>query len=281
MKLAYNSNGWRGRSLEATVETLARLGYDAIEITPQHDQFAPESWSQAEAERISNVVAASGLSISNLHAGAGDLLGADIAHEPSLISLSAGDRARRLDLNRRAIDFAAALGTDLVCFTSGPLPPLASVSDSWQRLADGTMECLAHATPRGIRIAIEPEPELLIRSSLDFLQLYRRLGCPAGLGLNLDIGHAQVTYEDTPAVIREFAPLLWHVHVEDIAGRVHKHLIPGQGQVDFHGIGKALTAIGYTGAASIELMDHSAQAEDVARHCMAVLQTWRRSPRAA
>jgi sugar phosphate isomerase/epimerase len=71
------------------------------------------------------------------------------------------------------------------------------------------------------------------------------------------------------------------VHIEDIAGRVHKHLIPGQGQVDFHGIGKALTAIGYTGAASVELMDHSGQAEDVARYCMAVLQTWRRSSRAA
>jgi sugar phosphate isomerase/epimerase len=280
MKLAYNSNGWRGRSLEVTAEILARLGYDAIELCPQRDQFGPETWSQAEAERISTIVSSAGLHVSNLHVGASDLLGT-APHEPSLISLPADDRARRLDLNRRAIDFAAALGTDLVCFTSGPLPNRASAGDSWQRLADGVMECLAHAAAQRIRIAIEPEPELFIRGSMDFLELYRRLGCPAGLGLNLDIGHAHVLYEDTVAIIREFAPLLWHVHVEDIAGRVHKHLIPGQGQVDFHGIGKALAAIGYTGAASIELMDHSDQAEDVARHCMAVLQTWRRSARAA
>jgi sugar phosphate isomerase/epimerase len=281
MKLAYNSNGWRGRSLEVIAETLARLGYDAIELSPQRDQFGPEIWLPAEAERIRKVVSNAGLQISNLHVGAGDILGTDTAHEPSLISLSADDRARRLDLNRRAIDFAAALGTDLICFTSGPLPSRASAGDSWQRLADGVVECLAHAAAHGIRIAIEPEPELFIRGSMDFLELYRRLGCPAGLGLNLDIGHAQVLYEDTTAIIREFAPLLWHVHVEDIAGRVHKHLIPGQGQVDFHGIGKALAGIGYTGAASIELMDHSDQAEDVARHCMAVLQTWRRSAWAA
>jgi sugar phosphate isomerase/epimerase len=147
MKLAYNSNGWRGRSLEVTAEILAHLGYDAIEITPQHDQFAPESWSQAEAERISNVVAASGLSISNLHAGAGDLLGADIAHEPSLISLSAGNRARRLDLNRRAIDFAAALGTDLVCFTSGPVPNRAAVIS----------ESLADFTTPGVVVELDPD----------------------------------------------------------------------------------------------------------------------------
>jgi sugar phosphate isomerase/epimerase len=281
MKLAYNSNGWRGRSIAATAEALARLGYDAIELSPQRDQFGPETWSQAEAERISTIVSNAGLQICNLHVGASDLLGADILHEPWLISRSADDRGRRLDLNRRAIDFAAALGTNLVCFTSGPLPPLASAGESWQRLADGVMECLAHAAAHGIRIAIEPEPELFIRSSMDFLELYRRLGCPAGLGLNLDIGHAHVLYEDTVAIIREFAPLLWHVHVEDIAGRMHKHLIPGQGQVDFHGIGKALAGIGYTGAASIELMDHSDQAEDVARHCIAVLQTWRRSARAA
>ena len=281
MKLAYNSNGWRGRALQVTTQTLARLGYDAIEISPQRDQFASDTWSSAEAERISTIVSDAGLEISNLHVGASDLLGTDIPHEPSLISLSADDRARRLDLNRRAIDFAAALGTDLVCFTSGPLPNRASVGDSWQRLADGVTECLAHAAAHGVRIAIEPEPELFVRSSMDFLELYRRLGCPSGLGLNLDIGHAQVVYEDTIAVIREFAPLLWHVHVEDIAGRMHKHLIPGQGQVDFHGIGKALAGIGYTGAASIELMDHSDQAEEVARHCMAVLRTWRRSARAA
>jgi L-ribulose-5-phosphate 3-epimerase len=225
MKLAYNSNGWRGRLLEATVETLARLGYDAIELSPQHDQLPPETWSQADAERISKIVSDAGLQICNLHVGAGNLLGSDNPHEPSLISLFPDDRVRRLDLNRRAIDFAAALGTDLVCFTSGPLPNRASVSDSWQRLADGVRECLSHAAANSIRIAIEPEPELFIRSSLDFLELYRRLGCPAGLGLNLDIGHAQVLYEDTIAIIREFAPLLWHVHVEDIAGRVHKHLM--------------------------------------------------------
>jgi hydroxypyruvate isomerase len=280
MKLAYNSNGWRGRSLEVAVETLARLGYDAIELSPQRDQFGLETWSQAEAERISTIVSNAGLQVCNLHVGASNLLGT-APHEPSLISLSAGDRAGRLDLNRRAIDFAAALGTDLVCFTSGPLPTRASAGDSWQRLADGVMACLAHAAAHGIRIAIEPEPELFVRSGFDFLELYRRLGCPSGFGLNLDIGHAQVIYEDTTAIIREFAPLLWHVHVEDIGGRMHKHLIPGQGQVDFHGIGKALAAIGYSGAASVELMDHSDQAEDVARHCMAVLQTWRRSARAA
>jgi sugar phosphate isomerase/epimerase len=281
MKLAYNSNGWRGHSIETTVDTLSRLGYDAIELSPQRDQLAPAGWTQAEAERISKVVADSGMQISNLHAGARDLLSAGAPYEPSLISIAANDRARRLDLNRRAIDFAAALGTDLVCLTSGVLPDRASVSDSWKRLVEGVAECLAYAATAGIRIAIEPEPELFVRSCVDFLELYRRLGCPAGLGLNLDIGHAQVIYEDTPAVIREFAPLLWHVHVEDIAGRVHKHLIPGQGQVDLHGIGKALAGMGYSGAASIELMDHSDEAEEVARHAMAVLQTWRRSAREA
>jgi|EndMetStandDraft_5_1072996.scaffolds.fasta_scaffold279575_2 sugar phosphate isomerase/epimerase len=281
MKLAYNSNGWRGHSIETIVEALSRLGYDAIELSPQRDQLAPESWTQAEAERISRIVANAGLQISNLHAGAHDLLKHDAPHEPSLMSISATERAHRLDLNRRAIDFAAALGTDLVCVTSGRLPNQASVDGSWQRLVDGIADCLAHAATHNIRIAVEPEPELFIRSCVDFLALYRQLGCPPGLGLNLDIGHAQVIYEDTPAIIREFAPLLWHVHVEDIAGRAHKHLIPGQGQIDFHGIGKALTDIGYIGAASVELMDHSAQAENVARHCMAVLQSWRRSVGAA
>ena len=277
MKFAYNTNGWRGHTIEATIQALSSLGYDAIEIAPQADKLSPDSWAAEEARRIRTLAADAGLTICNLHAGARDLLDSRFPHEPSLISTSANDRSRRLILIQRAIDFAAELGTDLVCITSGPLPQRCSIHDARQRLKDGLHECLAYADQRRIRLAIEPEPELFVRLCLDFLDVHQALGTPGNLGLNLDIGHAQVMYEDTPAIIRELSELLWHVHFEDIANRVHEHLPPGRGQVDFHAVGRALSDIGYAGAVSVELMNHSHQAVEMAINCLAVMRTWRRS----
>jgi len=277
MKFGYNTNGWQGTAIDTAIDRLARLGYEAVEIAPLRDQLGPESWTSTEASRIRRLVADSGMIVSNLHAGVRGL----IADEHALISVAPVSRAIRVDLIERAVDFAAELGTDLVCVTSGAIPQTSSIGDAWSRLVDGLEACAQYARPRGIRIALEPEPELFIKSVFEYLELRRRLGEGVEIGLNLDIGHSQCLFEDIPAIIQEVAPLIWHVHVEDIAARVHRHLVPGQGQVNFHSIGRALAETGYGRAVSMELMDHSAEAEEVARHSLAVMRTWRRSIRAA
>jgi len=188
MKFAYNSNGWRGTPIDRAIDRLARLGYEAIEIAPLRGQFGPESWTSAEASRLKRIVADASMTICNLHAGSRGL----IADEHALMAIAPASRAARIDLIQRAIDFAAALGTDLVCLTSGPLPLASSIGDAWSRLVDGLEVCAEYARPRGIRIALEPEPELFIKSVFEFLELRRRLGDWVEIGLNLDIGHSQL-----------------------------------------------------------------------------------------
>jgi sugar phosphate isomerase/epimerase len=194
MKFGYNTNGWRGRTFLETCEALSRHGYDAVELAPQQDEYAPKSWTPMEAHRLKQIAGDVGIEISNVHAGAKHLM-SRMPHEPSLISDMATDRVQRIEINKRAIDFAAELGTNLVCITSGMAPVRGSEHDSWQRLTDGVLACLDHARSCGVRIAIEPEPELFVSTSFDFLQLQQLTKTPENLGLNLDIGHAYVRYE--------------------------------------------------------------------------------------
>jgi sugar phosphate isomerase/epimerase len=45
-----------------------------------------------------------------------------------------------------------------------------------------------------------------------------------------------------------------HIHLEDIAAtRVHAHLVPGEGAIDFKDVLRSIKKIGYTGWVTIEL----------------------------
>ena len=56
-----------------------------------------------------------------------------------------------------------------------------------------------------------------------------------------------------------------HVHLEDIAPtRVHAHLIPGEGAIDFAAALRALDAVGYGGWVTIELYPYVANPDEAA-----------------
>jgi sugar phosphate isomerase/epimerase len=210
--------------------------------------------------------------ISNLHAGDRNLLGAN--GEPSFISSDAEGRTKRIRTSKDAIDLCAELGAEIAVVTSGALGNEMTISDSWRYLEDGIGDCIEHARRTGVLLLIEPEPELFIRSTFDFLTLFRSLDSPVGLGLNLDIGHSHCLFEDTPAVIRETQELLMHVHLEDISNRQHKHLMPGEGDVEFSPVRDALQDIGYSRCVSVELYDHFADPWKAARQAKEFLSSW-------
>jgi sugar phosphate isomerase/epimerase len=57
-----------------------------------------------------------------------------------------------------------------------------------------------------------------------------------------------------------------HVHLEDIGdNRVHQHLTPGKGAIDFASVFAALDAIAYTGWVTVELYPYETTAAGVAK----------------
>ena len=92
-----------------------------------------------------------------------------------------------------------------------------------------------------------------------------RMTSPA-VGLNFDIGHQYCVGEDPAESVKRLAKWVRHVHLEDIAAtRVHHHMIPGEGAIDFGPVLTALKDVGYQDWVTIELYtchenpDHAAK----------------------
>ncbi len=70
---------------------------------------------------------------------------------------TAAERARSLDDNRRAVDEAATLGTDVLVLVSGGLPVGSrDIDGARAQVADALGELGPYAGERGVRLAIEP-----------------------------------------------------------------------------------------------------------------------------
>jgi sugar phosphate isomerase/epimerase len=68
------------------------------------------------------------------------------------------------------------------------------------------------------------------------------------------MGHFFCVREDPADLIYKLAEHIGHFHLADIAHtRVHNHLIPGQGAIDFLSIFKAISEINYDGFITVEL----------------------------
>jgi sugar phosphate isomerase/epimerase len=104
-----------------------------------------------------------------------------------------------------------------------------------------------------VPILIEPEPELLIERFDQYLDFTSRIDSPM-IGLNFDIGHAYCVGEDPQDWVAKMASHTRHYHFEDIAAtRVHQHLVPGRGAIDFSATLAAIQKTGYTGWLTVEL----------------------------
>jgi sugar phosphate isomerase/epimerase len=136
---------------------------------------------------------------------------------------------------------------------------------------DELMPCLEVAEQCGVGLLIEPEPELLIERFDEYLEFAERIDSPR-LGLNFDIGHAYCVSEEPQEWIPRMAAHTVHYHLEDIAAtRVHAHLIPGRGAIDFDATLAAIVATGYEGWLTVELYPYIASPDDAAREARAFL----------
>lgn len=259
---------------------LADLGYVGVAITPDVGQLDPYHLKPGEVADVRALAQDLGLSLA-VETGARFLLDPRKKHRPTLLEESAAERARRADFLRRSIDLAAELGAGVVSMWSGAAPggsEAASGGDDiprdrerlWDRLCRELVPILRHAIERDVELAFEPEPGMFVERPTGYFEILRRLGEPgAKLGLCLDVGHLLVT-GDVPVgnVIRECAPHLVHVHLDDIAGGVHEHRMFGQGDLDLPEVLGALREVGFAGLAAVELSRDAHRGAQAAEEAM-------------
>ncbi|MFI1962994.1 sugar phosphate isomerase/epimerase family protein [Streptomyces pathocidini] len=260
LRFGYGTNGLTDLRLDDALALLADLGYDGVGLTLDHmhlDPLAPEPELAARTRHIARRLDHLGLGVA-IETGARYVLDARRKHHPALLDPDPQARAARTGLLRMAVRIAAELGAGtgavpVHCF-SGQAPPGTAEGEAWERLAEAITPVLDAARAAGVPLAIEPEPGHLLADLAGFHRLRKTLGDPEGLGLTLDIGHCQCLEPAPPAdCVREAAPWLRHVQIEDMRRGVHEHLPFGEGEIDFPPVLSALREVGYDALVSVEL----------------------------
>jgi sugar phosphate isomerase/epimerase len=264
--LGYGTNGLGDHPLPAALDLLEHEGYDAVALTlgfPHLGPGATPAELAALRHRLARAHDGRGMRVA-VETGTRYLLDPRRKHAPALVDADAGPRIRYL---RRAVEVAAALGADTVQLFSGVLEPGTTHATGAGRLRDRLPALVTHAADHGVRLALEPEPGMLVETVHDALRLHADLGEPAALGLTLDIGHCLVVEPGgVTGALAAAGPHLAHVQIDDMPRTHHEHLPFGEGDLDLPEALGALAALpGYTGIVGVELPRHSWDAPRQAR----------------
>src|SRR5262245_59592093 len=256
MRLAFSTNAYLKYSFAEAVRRLAAIGYRGVEIMADAPHAWPACLLDEQKQAIRDDLARHKLAISNINAFMMNAISDPRQRywHPSWIEPDRHYRQIRIDHTCRALTLARELGSP--CITTepgGPVEPGGSWSAALKLFVESLKPVVAHAEKERVLLLIEPEPGLLIETADQFLELMKHIDSPA-VGLNFDIGHFYCVGDEPAPTVRRLARFIRHVHLEDIAAtRVHHHLIPGDGAIDFASTLTALRDIGYQGWVTIEL----------------------------
>lgn len=255
MILSFSSNAFKKFSLDVAIREIAKIGYKGVEILCDIPHAYPPEFSKEQAKKIKNLISDLNIGISNLNAFTLYAIG-DVYH-PSWIENDYKLREIRIKHTIDCIYLAKTLGAkNLSTEPGGPINIKKNKIESnilLKIFADGLKKVKFIAEENDVKILVEPEPSLLIENSQQFLELMKTI-CSDYIKLNFDIGHFYCVKEDPSETILKLIDCIEHFHLSDIANnRVHYHLIPGIGSIDFEQVFDTIKKIGYKGFVTVEL----------------------------
>ncbi len=177
---------------------------------------------------------------------------------------TAAERRERIDDNRRAIDQAVELGTNVLVLVCGPAPDR-DIDAARAMVADAISELAPYAQERGVRLGIEPLHPMFAadRSVIVTLGQANEFASrfpPVQVGVVVDVYH--VWWD--PEVYRQ---------IERAAGRilgfhVNDWIVPtpdlllgrgmlGDGVIELRRLRAAVDAAGYNGAIEVEIFNQA------------------------
>ncbi|MFL6481301.1 MAG: sugar phosphate isomerase/epimerase family protein [Nitrososphaera sp.] len=285
INLAFSTNAFKRYSLEDSIREIAKIGYRGVEILCDVPHAYPPHIKEYHIRSLKEILSSSNLQISNLNAFT--LFAVGDTYHPSWIE---DRREIRIQHTIDCVKLATQIGAKhLSTEPGGPLiPAAASMSSSLpppgplpltlkqlqlrdqeqleKMFLDGLTRAAKIAEQEDIKVLIEPEPGLLIENSRQFKTLMKKIVNPDYIRLNFDIGHFYCVNEDPAQLVYELSEYIEHFHLADIAHtRIHNHLIPGRGSIDFRSVFDAMNDIGYRGFVTVELYPYQDNPVDAAK----------------
>ncbi|MFL6363376.1 MAG: sugar phosphate isomerase/epimerase family protein [Nitrososphaeraceae archaeon] len=272
MKLAFSTNAFKKYSLKESIRLIREVGYEGVEILCDVPHAYPPCLDEEDILSIQEIISKNNIEISNLNAFT--LYAITDVYHPSWIESDKQLRELRIQHTINCLRLAKKIGAKNI--STEPGGPIEVGNDNkynnnnfknntnnkrssydlkalQEFFVNGIVRTSKVAEEYGVKILVEPEPGLLLQNSEQFLKFIKNINSHY-VGLNFDMGHFFCVREDPAALIYNLAEHIGHFHLADIAHtRVHNHLIPGQGAVDFASIFKAISEINYQGFITVEL----------------------------
>jgi sugar phosphate isomerase/epimerase len=278
MKFAICQELFEGWDWERQCRFIREVGYDGVEVAPftlapRITDVSPARRHELRAQAESN-----GLTICGLHWLLAKTDGLHLTTFDTQVRRGTADYLRALG------NACADLGGTVLVFGSPAQRNLErglSKEQALEHAAEVFRAAMPALADRGVTLAMEP----LTPKETDFIntcaeaeQLIRMVDHP-NFRLHQDVKAMLSEATPIPELIRRYAPLTAHFHVND-----DNLLGPGMGRTDFHPIFAALEETQYSGWVSVEVFDYRPGAEKIARESLdymrRVLAEVRRNPRA-
>lgn len=246
-QFGFRTAGFRRSTLEEALDAIAGAGYDAVELCLEYHglvELAP-----GELRGVLDDVAGRGLALSSLsYHGDGEPPNERWANMAHSLELAAACEVPILVINGdRPGDEATANRSEDFIRRAGPLA--------------------SRAQEAGVLLAVEPEPLLSVANTVDMELVLSGLPSPP-MAVNLDVGHAFLT-DDLTHTFERLGPHIAHLHVEDMRAGVHRHLLPGDGDIDFGLVRSLVERVGFAGPWVVDLFSSDA---DPIHYCREALR---------
>lgn len=248
MRISLCNEVIRELPFERQLEFARKVGYDGLEIAPFTLGEAPHLLPAGERARLRAAAADAGVAITGLHY---------LMLTPAGLSITSRDaaqRARTIDVMRRLCALAADLGAGVLVHGSPAQRRLEPGQEA--ESARWGAECFAAvaetAAEAGVTYCIEPlaPPEAdFVNTVAEAAAIVRAIANPA-VRTMIDCSAAgRGEAQAVPDLIRHWLPtgLIGHIHLNDPNRRG-----PGEGELRFAPILRALAEGGYAGMAAVE-----------------------------
>ena len=264
--LGYNTNGLAHHAFPDACRLIADEGFEGVAVTLDHDLLRRNADGGLEFRtspaEIAKIVRHCGLRCV-VETGARFLLDPAKKHEPTFFDPDAARRKMRQAYYFRAVELAAETDATCVSLWTGQNSP--SEEGNYEMFRGSLIPVMEYARSLGVKIALEPEPGMLVGTTREYDELLAVMPEADDLWLTLDVGHMICSGEPIYETIRKYRHRLVNVHLDDGRRGEHEHRKLGFGEINFAAVFEALTEIGFAGGACVELSRHSREAPEAVR----------------
>ena len=245
-RLGCSSISFRHQDLPAALRTMTELGFEEVDLgaLPGVCDHVPYNLDHDAVAAVSAEVAASGLRVRSVNGDIGDL---------NAVLDAAGEAARERHLEA-LLTLAANTGAKALVLPCGALShdPVRGVEEDLDSIAAQLTHAGQRAADFGVELWTESLHFLRFCWNLERAELLAQRLAGTGVGIVMDFSHIVAAGEDPLEYLERHRGRISHVHLRDaVPGNINLSI--GNGQADFAGGLRALSAGGYTGHFSLEL----------------------------